>query len=202
MSYDPTSLQVKVETGVNFAMQKEIALQTIVRLMQVSPLFAQFINTYGLPILLDNIEIRGIEELKAKADEFQKQMERQQQQQQQVQGQQMQQQQQISQMQMADMQRKLQQPTDIQLKMMELSQSGSVDAANVSIKERDSETKFIETLAKVRNMDVDAELEQSKTDAENMRTTVDMMIATEKHAKDMTETKEPKWKQSTKQSST
>mgnify|MGYP001575058535 CR=1 FL=1 len=189
MNYDPTSLQVKVETGVNFAMQKEIALQTIVRLMQASPLFAQFINTYGLPILLDNIEIRGIEELKAKADEFQKQMEQQQQQQQQVQGQQMQQQQQISQMQMADMQRKLQQPTDIQLKMMELSQQGSVDAANVSIKERDSETKFIETLAKVRNMDVDAELEMAKVDSENERSAVMLAMETQKHIKDMTEIK-------------
>lgn len=187
MNYDPTSLQVKVETGVNFAMQKEIALQTIVRLMQASPLFAQFINTYGLQILLDNIEIRGIDDLKTKAEEFQKQMEQQQQQQQQVQGQQMQLQSQMAQMQMAEQQRKLQQPTPVQLKMMELSQQGSIEAANVSVKERDSETKFIETLAKVRNMDVDAELEMAKVDSENERSAVMLAMETQKHIKDMSE---------------
>ncbi len=44
MNYDPNSLQVKVEMGVNFAMQKEIALQTIIALSQASPTFAQFFN--------------------------------------------------------------------------------------------------------------------------------------------------------------
>ena len=69
MNYDPNSLQVKVETGVNFAMQKEIALKTIESLMQSSQVFAQFMNTKGLPMLLDNIDIRGIDELKEKAEE-------------------------------------------------------------------------------------------------------------------------------------
>jgi hypothetical protein len=185
MNYDPTSLQVKVDTGVNFAMQKEIALQTIVRLMQASPLFAQFINTHGLQILLDNIEIRGIDDLKVKAEQFQQQMDEQQKQQQQIQQQQMGVQAQMTQMQLAEQQRSLQQPTAVQLKMMELSQQGSVDAANVHIKERDSETKFIETLAKVRNMDVDAELEHAKIDAENTRSSIDAMIAVERHTSDM-----------------
>lgn len=187
MNYDPTNLQVKVETGVNFAMQKEIALQTIVRLMQASPLFAQFINTHGLQILLDNIEIRGIEDLKSKAEEFQKQMAAQQQQEQQAQGQQVQLQNQVVQMQLAEQQRNLQQPTAVQLKMMELSQKGSVDAANVAIKERDSDTNFIETLARVRNMDVDAELQEAKVDAEMTRSAVDMAIATERHIKEMSD---------------
>ncbi len=189
MNYEPHSLQVKVETGVNFAMQKEIALQTIVRLMQASPLFAQFINTYGLQILLDNIEIRGIDDLKTKAEQFQKQIEQQQQQQQQQQGEQAQMQAQMVQMQMAEQQRALQQPTAVQLKMMELSQRGGVDAANVQIKERDSETKFIETLAKVRNMDVDAELEHAKTDAEQARTSAELLMSMQRHAKEMSEIK-------------
>src|SRR6185503_12899364 len=188
MNYNPNFLQVKVETGVNFAMQKEIALQTIVKLMQVSPLFAQFINTEGLPMLLDNIDIRGIDELKMKAEQFMKQMKGQQQQAQQTQSQQMQMQQQAAQMALAKQQKELQSPTAEQIKLMELQQQGQVDAANVAIKERDSETKFIETLAKVRNLDVDAELEKSKIDAENARSQVDMVIATEKHQVDVAKT--------------
>ena len=49
--------------------------------MQASPLFAQFINTEGLPILLDNLEIRGIDQLKAQAESFTEQLKAQQQQQ-------------------------------------------------------------------------------------------------------------------------
>ena len=153
--------------------------------MQEWPLFAQFINTHGLQTLLDNIEIRGIDDLKVKAEQFQQQMDEQQKQQQQIQQQQMGVQAQMTQMQLAEQQRSLQQPTAVQLKMMELSQQGSVDAANVHIKERDSETKFIETLAKVRNMDVDAELEHAKIDAENTRSSIDAMIAVERHTSDM-----------------
>ncbi|WP_029463686.1 hypothetical protein [Rickettsiella massiliensis] len=38
--------------------------------MQASPLFSEFINTEGLPILLDHLEIRGIDQLKALAEQF------------------------------------------------------------------------------------------------------------------------------------
>jgi hypothetical protein len=70
MDYDPSSLQVKVEAGVNSATQKQIALDHIVRLMGASEIFAQFINTEGLETLLENLDIRGSEELKEKAKQF------------------------------------------------------------------------------------------------------------------------------------
>ena len=84
VNYDENSLQVKVEAGVNFAIQKARALQQIVSLMQASPLFAQFMNTEGLPILLDNIEIRGIDQLKQMSEGWMQQMKMMQQQQQQM----------------------------------------------------------------------------------------------------------------------
>ena len=92
MNYDPNNLQVKVETGVNFAMQKEIALQTIVSLSQSMPSFGQFFSQKGLQTLLDNIEIRGIDDLKEKAVEYEKEQEKMQQMQQQMQMKQVQQQ--------------------------------------------------------------------------------------------------------------
>lgn len=81
LKYRSEQLEVSINAGVNFAIQKSRALQQIIALMQASPLFAHFINTEGLPILLDNLEIRGIDQLKAQAETFVQQLKEQQQQQ-------------------------------------------------------------------------------------------------------------------------
>lgn len=70
----PVRLQVRVEAGVNFAIQKTRALQQIIALMQASPIFGQFINQEGLEILLDNLEIRGVDQLKDMAAKFMQQL--------------------------------------------------------------------------------------------------------------------------------
>lgn len=181
MNFDPNHLKVKVDTGVNFAMQKEMALQTIIGMMQASQAFSQFINDEGLQVLLDNIEIRGIDDLKERANEWM-----QQQKQLKAQGQQMQQQQmkleaQKQAMQMAAMQKQLQAPTDAELAVMELQEKAKVDAAELEIKERDSETKFIETMSKIRNADTQNELKKAEIDAENTRTAVDSMLNVSQH---------------------
>ena len=174
MNYDPNHFQVKVEMGVNFAMQKEIALQTIIGLSQASPAFAQFFNEYGLPVLLDNIEIRGIDDLKEKAQEFQQKT---QQQQQVVQKQQMQQQQ----MAMQQAQKELQSPTQEQIEVMAVQERAKVDAANIAIKERDSETKFLELMSKIKSEEVDNEIRLAEVDAENSRSAVEAAINISKH---------------------
>lgn len=181
MNYDPHSLQVKVETGVNFAMQKEIALQTIISLSQASPTFAQFFNQYGLQTLLDNIEIRGIEELKEKAVQFEEQLAEQQKMAQQQQQQQMQLQSQQQAMSMAQAQKELQSPTAEQIGVMAIQEKAKVDSANIAIKERDSETKFLELLSKIRNEDVEMELKSAEIDAENTRSAVEAAINISKH---------------------
>jgi hypothetical protein len=181
MNYDPNSLQVKVETGVNFAMQKEIAIQTIIGLSQASPKFAQFFNDYGLQTLLDNIEIRGIEELKEKAVEF----ERQQQELQQMTMEQQKQQMAVSQQQtmiaMQQAQKELQSPTSGQIAQMAIEEKAQVDAANITIKEREAETKFLEVMSKIRNEDIENELKYAQVDAENTRSQVEAAINLSKH---------------------
>jgi hypothetical protein len=64
LDYCENALHVNVEAGVNFQIQKTRALQQIIGMMQASPAFAGFMNSEGLPILLDNLEIRGIDQLK------------------------------------------------------------------------------------------------------------------------------------------
>ena len=80
MDYDPHSLQIKVEAGVNSAVQKQLALDMIIKMMSSSELFNEFINTMGLEVLLDNMDIRNIDHLKAQAVEFMQQMKQQQEQ--------------------------------------------------------------------------------------------------------------------------
>lgn len=80
IKYRSEQLEVCISAGVNFAIQKTRALQQIIALMQASPLFAQFINSEGLPILLDNLEIRGIDQLQVQAENFVQQMKSQEQQ--------------------------------------------------------------------------------------------------------------------------
>jgi hypothetical protein len=79
--YGDNALNVRVEAGVNFSTQRTRALNQIIALMQASPLFAQFMNQEGLEILLDNIEIKGIDTIKAMAKQWQEQMRQMQQQQ-------------------------------------------------------------------------------------------------------------------------
>jgi hypothetical protein len=180
MNYDPNSLEVKVETGVNFAMQKEIALNTIISLMQASPDFAEFMGQNGTQILLDNIEIRGIEGIKEKAAEYEKQKAAQKQQEQQAQvqmqqaqAQQMQEQAQIekqrAQIDMAQAQRALQAPSIEQLGLMSIQEKARLDAAQMALKEKDSETKFIETMAKIELQGMEIDQKAHQQESENVR---------------------------------
>jgi len=180
MNYDPNSLEVKVEVGVNFAMQKEIALNTMIAMTRASPLFAEFIGQQGLQLWLDNIDIRGIEGLKEKAVQFEKQQmqkaqqaQMQEMQMQQAQIQQMQQQAQIeqqkAQLEMQQFQRTMQSPTIEELGLMSIQEKAKLDAANVAIKERDSETKFVEAMAKIELQGLELDQKAAQQDAETAR---------------------------------
>jgi hypothetical protein len=74
MFYDTNVLNVTVEAGVSFQIQKSRALQQLIALQQASPLFAQFMNEKGLSVLLDNIEIRGIDQLKMMVEDWQQEL--------------------------------------------------------------------------------------------------------------------------------
>ncbi len=174
MNFDPNSLNVKVETGVNFAMQKEIALQTIISLSQANQGFAQFFNEEGLPVLLDNIDIRGIDQLKEKANAWQKKQQQVQMQQMQMQQQQLQQEAQEKALQMAALQKQIQAPTEGEVGAMLVQAKAQNDAAKISIEAQNSETKRLEALAKIQGADVDRELKAAELQAEQFRTVVDM----------------------------
>lgn len=178
MNYDVNSLGVQVEAGVNFAVQKQISLDTIIKLMQASETFAAFINQKGLPTLLDNIEIRNIEGLKELAQEFMQQQEQQQQMMQQQQAQ-MPTPQQLLQQQFAIEQSKIQQ------KAQESENKKEVDmlkiATDDAVKNRQADIDFLEVMSKIESDNLDRELQQEKVDAENARSAVEMAINVSSH---------------------
>lgn len=83
-NYDSNVFQVKVTPGVNFNIEKSKALNQIIAMCQAAPGFAQFMQSKGLQVLLDNFDIRGIDILKKLAEEYEQEQAQMQQQQMQM----------------------------------------------------------------------------------------------------------------------
>ncbi len=79
MFYDENALNVTVEAGVNFQVQKSRALNQIIAMTQANQQFGEFFNAKGLPVIMDNLEVRGIDQLKELAKEWTAEKEQQQQ---------------------------------------------------------------------------------------------------------------------------
>lgn len=87
ISYNSQDLHVVVKPGVNFEVQQQRALDTAISLSKMLPSFAAILNGKGLPILFENINVRGADRWRLLAEQ-QVEMQEQQQAQQQQQGQQ------------------------------------------------------------------------------------------------------------------
>jgi hypothetical protein len=70
MDFDSNALNVVVKAGASFQVQKSRTIMMVKEMMGMSPLFAQFIAEKGLNFVLDNMEGKGVEQLKALTDEW------------------------------------------------------------------------------------------------------------------------------------
>lgn len=70
IKYNPSDLSVVLTPGINFDAQKTQSLQTIESLCQSLPSFAEMINQKGLPIICDNLNIKGADQLKKMSEEW------------------------------------------------------------------------------------------------------------------------------------
>lgn len=188
-NFDVNALEVTVEAGVNFAVQKQISMETIERLMQTSESFKQFINAEGLEVLLDNIDIRGVDKLKAMAAEWMKKVKQAQEQAQQQQAQ-APSPAQIMQSQLAAEREKTQveamkvaqREKEAQLKAMTSLAETSADNA---VKNRQVDVDFIEVMSKVSNESLKNDIQQEKVDAENARSAIEAAMTLSKHASEL-----------------
>ena len=161
IAYDEKAIKVNIDAGVNFQVQKTVAMNTIVQLMQASQEFSAFMNSpSGLPILLDNIQCYGADRLQEASKQW---LEQQQQQQQQA----MQMQQQQQQMDPAFIR--------AQAEMMKIQQQKEQDQienqlaiAKMSIEKELADAKIMEAEAKVSQAQIDSavRLEESQTSLE------------------------------------
>jgi hypothetical protein len=77
MFYDANALNVIVKAGASFQVQKSRTIMMVKEMMGMSPLFSQFIAEKGLNFILDNMEGKGIEQLKSMVDSWVKEMQQQ-----------------------------------------------------------------------------------------------------------------------------
>ena len=70
MDFDTHVLNVSLKAGASFQVQKNRTILMVKEIMGMSPLFGQFMGEKGLNFILDNMEGKGIEELKDLTDEW------------------------------------------------------------------------------------------------------------------------------------
>lgn len=84
LDYDSNQLNVVLKAGASFQVQKARTINMLKEVMQLSPLTSQFIGEKGIPFILDNMEGKGIEQLKELTKEWTQEYEQQKQQAQQA----------------------------------------------------------------------------------------------------------------------
>lgn len=72
IQYNPSDLNVIVNPGVNFDVQKNKALKTLGVLAQAFPSIGAMLNQNGLGVIFDNLDIKGADQLKVMAEEWTK----------------------------------------------------------------------------------------------------------------------------------
>ncbi len=72
IQYNPSDLNVIVSPGVNFDVQKNKSLKVLGLLAQAFPAIGAMLNQNGLPIIFDNLDIKGADQLKIMAEEWTK----------------------------------------------------------------------------------------------------------------------------------
>lgn len=174
--YDDHVLKVKIEAGPNFSIQRSQTLNMIISLCQASPIFANFFNTVGLPIILDNMELRGIDFLKEQVPEYQQKIEEQQKQAAQNNPEQM----------------------KMQVEQMKLQQKAQQDQANNALRQQEMELERYKTQNDALKIALDAKIAHEdsiaqidKANAERMSKAADLAMAhidqTHRHGKESVE---------------
>lgn len=190
--YDVSALEVTIQPGVNYEVQKQISLKTITALMNISESFKEFMNQNGLEVLLDNIDIRGIEKLRYLVQEW------------------MDQQKEAA---AAAQKANANQPTPEQIQAgmvqvegqkVEAEREGNQLKAQVemakaneanAVKNKEADIKFLEVMSQIQDADLDRALEQERTDAENARTALEASIKMGNHLMDLGDRHEEKQQQ-------
>lgn len=89
LQWENNMLNIRVEAGANFKVQKQMALEQIIALSGANQRVGEFFATKGLPFVFDNMTMRSADQIKEAAKEWMEEQKKMQEQQMQMQQQQM-----------------------------------------------------------------------------------------------------------------
>lgn len=166
VNYDENALNVRVEAGVNFQIQKSRDLQMMIELMRVSPLFAQFMNEEGLEELLDNFDVQNRDVLKDKAIKWEEKLKQKQEAAQQA-----------AQNQPNPAMLKLQlEQQSLAIKSQEAQTTAQLKAAQIAVEKQQADTDQLKVLATIGESRDNVLIAHDKAQAEKTRAAVDLAI--------------------------
>jgi hypothetical protein len=180
--YDVSALEVSIEPGVNFAVQKQIALKTIEHLMNISERFKAFMEQNGLEVLLENIDIKGIDKLRYMAQKWM------QEEQEAAEKAKAQQKDQVTPEQLAEAQLKIE-ASKVEEQRESSKLKAEIDMSKITadnaVKNKEADIKFLEVMSKISDANLDRALQQEKVDAEQARTALEMTTKLSAHLNDL-----------------
>jgi Phage P22-like portal protein len=168
LNYEENALNVKVEAGPNFAVQKDRALNKIIAAKQASPIFAQFMDTMGLDVFMDNLEFKGSDVLKSRVPQFLQQMAQQQKQQMMMAQQAQQNNPQIMRAQNEKMK--------MQLDAQQNQVKNQLDAAGLQLQSTEIENERLRTLSEMQSNERDALVQMDKHETEKSRAAAELAM--------------------------
>lgn len=171
LKYGDNALQVTIEAGVNFSIQKSRSLQQMTAMMQASQAFQAFMNQKGLVTLIKNMEVEGQDQLEQAAEEW-------------MQQQAVQQAQAAKQPNPLQAQMQLKQQ-ELQLKQQGLQQKAQQDqadnqfrASEISNESQDLMNDRMEIQLKAQQAGVESAVQLKRADAENFAHATDLALRT------------------------
>lgn len=171
LSYDIDDLDITVNPGVNTEIQKNIAVAQISALSRDIPGFAEFIGHEALPLVVDNLTIRGVETMKALVPKFQQRMEQKMQ----------------AEAQKQDPRASLEQgllqveAAKVQLRQQETQGKLAIDAAKVAIEKEKVNAQVAQIMNEIETSNAKMILEHDKVDSENARSAIEAALDISKH---------------------
>lgn len=189
INYEQGAINVQINAGVNFQVQKDKAMAQIVGLMQASPKFAEFMNSeQGLPILLSNLVIYGADRLKEAATQWNEAQKQQQQQAMQMQEQMMQQDPRFIKAQ-ADVQKVQLEGQELQIKEEQNQFERQVKIAELALEQEKVQNEAILVQHEAAQEEVNSAVQREKAQAEIISHSLDAAskLANIKHQQKMDE---------------
>jgi hypothetical protein len=163
-AFNSALMKINVTAGVNFEVQRQKSMDMLVNLMKVSPILQEFISTteQGVDMILNNIDIRGIDSLKQEIPAFI----------------------QTKQQQMSKQQQMASQNNPVAIRQMEVQQKAQSDQINaqlksqeVAIKKQLADTDRLLAINEIQASNQNILLQNEKVKAQNTRSAVELAVS-------------------------